>query len=168
MPPGTSTTPQSAAPPLPFRASDFELSKTCKHRQLSGRSGRGVMGHHKKPTSTIGDGLVGWLGGGGCTFVSGAICAQSGRSRSPEPIPTAAKHLQHIGKVGAPCGSSGNGWGGQVVRKQLIWESATSTVWPRLSQSFAAGRRGSTGHAQLKLAICFPTEVGKQMARSLS
>ena len=44
--------------------------------------------------------------------MSGAICARSGRSRSPEPIPTAAKHLQHIGKVGAPCGSSGDGWGG--------------------------------------------------------
>ena len=54
--------------------------------------------------------LAGW--GVGVTFVSGAICARSGRSRSPEPIPTAAKHLQHIGKVGAPCGSSGDGWGG--------------------------------------------------------
>ena len=44
--------------------------------------------------------------------MSGAICARSGRSRPPETIPTAAKHLQHIGKVGAPCGSSGDGWGG--------------------------------------------------------
>ena len=55
--------------------------------------------------------LAGW-GRGGHLLVSGAICARSGRSRSPEPIPTAAKHLQHIGKVGAPCGSSGDGGGG--------------------------------------------------------
>ena len=40
------------------------------------------------------------------------VSARSGRSRSPEPLFERAKHLQHSGEVGAPCGSSGDGWGG--------------------------------------------------------
>ena len=81
--------------------------------------------------------------------------------RPPSTCSTLVRSGHHAGAVGMD-------GGGQVVQKQLIGGSATSTVWPAVSQSFAAGRRGSTGCAQLKLAICFPTEVGKQMARSLS
>ena len=58
--------------------------------------------------------------------------------------------------------------GGQVVQKQLIREAATSTDGTAPSQTFAAVIQKTTGCAQLKLAICFPTVVGKQMARSLS
>ena len=73
------------------------------------RGGERIIENQPAPSEMVW--LAGW--GGGVTFVSGrAICARSGRSRSPETIPTAAKHLQHSGKVGAPCGSSGDGWGG--------------------------------------------------------
>ena len=55
--------------------------------------------------------LAGW-GGGGVTFVSGAICARSGRSRSPKAIVIGRKHLQALSGLGESCGSSGDGWGG--------------------------------------------------------
>ena len=58
--------------------------------------------------------------------------------------------------------------GGQVVQKQLIREAATSTDGTALSQTFATVLQKTPGYAPLKLAICFPTVVGKQMATSLS
>ena len=54
--------------------------------------------------------LAGW-GGGGVHLRVWRDLAKSGRSRWPETRFQRAKHLQHSGEVGAPCGSSGGGWG---------------------------------------------------------
>ena len=55
----------------------------------------------------------GWLAGeGGVHLRVWRDLAKSGRSRWPETRFQRAKHLQHSGEVGAPCGSSGDGWGG--------------------------------------------------------
>jgi hypothetical protein len=113
MPPRHLHNPPKCCPPPPLQSLRFRTLKTCKHRQLSGRSGRGVMGHHRKPTSTIGDGLVGWLGGGGCTFVSGAISRdlvapglQNRFSSAPSTCSTVVRSGHHAGAVGR------DGWGG--------------------------------------------------------
>ena len=110
--------------------------------------------------------LAGW--GGGATFVSGAISRdlvapglQNRFSSAPSTCSTVVRSGHHAGAVGMD-------GGGQVVQKQLIWESATSTDSPPPSQTFAGGLLKTAGVAPLKLAICFPTVVGKQMARSLS
>ena len=85
---------QSAAVVPPPRPSEIEPRKTCAQEQLSHQS-------------------QGWLAGGvAVTFVSGAISARSGRSRSPEAIVIGRKHLQALSGLGESCGSSGDGWGG--------------------------------------------------------
>ena len=55
--------------------------------------------------------LAGW-GWGGVHLRVWRDLVKSGRSRWPETRFQRAKHLQHSGEVGAPCGSSGDGWGG--------------------------------------------------------
>ena len=71
------------------------------------------------------------------------------------------------------------GWvgppGGQVVQKQLIGGAAAGGTRNGRDSSFANFRScrlqfctSSADGFSLKLGICFPTVVGKQMARSLS
>ena len=111
--------------------------------------------------------LAGW-GGGGCTFVSGAISRNLVAPGGQKHVSSAPSTCSTVVRSGHHAGAVGMDGGGQVVQKQLIGEAATSTDGTRVLQTFAAVMHGTTGYAQLKLAICFPTVVGKQMARSLS
>ena len=66
-------------------------------------------------------------------------------SSAPSTCSTVVRSGHHAGAVGVD-------GGGQAVQKQLIWESASSTDRTAVSQSFAAGRRRSTGCEPLKLS----------------
>ena len=71
-----------------------------------------MMGGHRKPNQHHRRWSDGWLASGeGVHLRVWRNLAKFGRSRWPETRFQRAKHLQHSGEVGAPCGSSGGGWG---------------------------------------------------------
>ena len=100
--------------------------------------------------------------------MSGAISRNLVAPGGQKHVSSAPSTCSTVVRSGHHAGAVGMDGGGQVVQQQLIGGSATSTDSPPLSQTFAGGLPRTAGCAPLKLAICFPTVVGKQMARSLS